>query len=428
MPSPRALICLTGSELTRGETRDLNGSFLATGLTQLGVEVEEIRLVPDDRTLIAQTLKHGIDHYEITLVSGGLGPTADDLTIEILAEVTQRSIHQDPIARDHMLSFALKRWKSESDIPENYFLQAEVLDGSKVFQNPVGLAPACLIDTPKGFLVTLPGVPRELHAIFNQSIVQEVGSRFKLVPPRIYRAKIFNVPESLAEARIQNLGITQEDIEYGISAKPGELTIKLVARKIEAHEKIDQLAHDLKTEFGEDFLGLPEGLLNAAGERIESSIIHIVHELLLTHKLKVSTAESCTGGGLAKKFTDLAGSSNYFIGSVIAYQNEIKAKHLGVSTTDLEQLGAVSEPVCQQMAAGAQQRFETDYAIGITGIAGPGGGSEEKPVGLVYIGLAKPNQTVDVKRFIFNGDRERVRSQTIFKSLDMLRRAILASS
>lgn len=424
---PRALIILTGSELTRGETRDLNGSFLATGLHRLGIEVEEIRLVPDDAELLERALSGGLERFDLTLVSGGLGPTADDLTIEVLARVTGRQVVQDPTARARMREIALARLGDESRIPDNFYRQAEVIEDSLVLANPVGLAPGCLVEGAGGILITLPGVPRELRGMFEETVVPELARRFEITPPRVYRAKIFNVPESVAETRIQALGIDEPGVEYGISARPGELTVRLIARARADHSRIDGLALRLEEEFGEDFIALPEGLVDATGERIEVSAVHVVHRLLLARRITVATAESCTGGGIGRKLTELAGSSSYFQGSIVAYQDELKQQLLAVSEADLREHGAVSEPVCAAMARGAREALGADLALSTTGIAGPGGGSREKPVGLVFTGLAGPGGLLRVVRREFPGTRSEVRRRTEDAALDLLRRVLQES-
>ena len=433
MPRPTAIVCITGSELTRGETRDANGPHLGSHLTSIGVAVKEVLLLPDDPTKLAHAFHRCIEEAEIVLISGGLGPTADDLTVGVLAETLGRKVIQDPEARERMRRRVLKRWKTEDAIPGNFFKQAEVVEGSRVLLNPVGLAPGCLVETERGFVVTMPGVPRELRAMFLDSVVPAILDRFELAAPRVFRAKLLYLPESTAESRIQDLGIDFSRVEYGISARPGELLLKFIAHHEVDHPYVDEVAARLAEEFGADLVVLPEGLLDESGARADSEFVGVVHDLLVESEATVATVESCTGGLVAALLTDRPGSSAFFLGSIVAYQNKVKRSLLEVDPATLQKHGAVSESVCETMAREACQRFDADYGIGITGIAGPGGGSDEKPVGLVYIGLASRSVTgteapviaVKVERNIFRGNREMVRRQTAIRALDLLRRHLI---
>ena len=422
---PCAIICLTGSELTRGETRDANGSFLATELTMLGVHVKEILLLPDNRQQLEEAFGELTEKADILIISGGLGPTADDLTISALAAALGRGVTIDPAARESMRCKALKRVATEADIPDNFYKQGEVVEGAAVLQNPTGLAPASLVETRRGLAVTLPGVPYELRAIFHEHLAGELARRLSLSPPRILRAKLMDQPESWAETRIQELGIDTTRIEYGISARPGELLLKFISHDEDGHALLDGVRQVLTTEFGEDLFFLPEGLKDPAGESLDISLAHKVHELLLSGQASVATAESCTGGLIAKRLTDQAGSSQYFLGSLVAYQNDIKISMLDVEAAVLESKGAVSREVCEAMARSARDRFSATYGISVTGIAGPGGGSDQKPVGLVYIGLAGPGEEACyVEKKLFSGGRDLVRAQAATRALDLLRRSL----
>lgn len=425
---PQAIVCLTGSELTRGETHDRNGPFLGTELTLAGAEVREIRLVPDDPAEMARVFQDAVDHADVVLVSGGLGPTADDHTVSVAARLLQRGVRRDPEALSRMRERALRRMGREDRIPENYYKQAEVVDGARVLLNPVGLAPGSLIETPRGFLALLPGVPQELRAMFRELVLPEIRSRFGLAAPRLVRAKILGHGESWAEARIQKLGIDFSRVEYGISAKPGELLVKFLARDPEGFAYLEEVRALLEKEFGEDLLPLPEGVVTESGEGAGGEHSRIVHELLLRAQCTLATAESCTGGLLAKRLTDHPGSSAYFLGSVVAYDNAVKRDVLAVDPEILEKKGAVSAEVCRAMALGARRLFRSDYALAVTGIAGPGGGSPEKPVGLVYIGLAGPGAGGEpeliAERQHFWGSRQNVRLLAAVRALDWVRRVL----
>ena len=427
--TPSAIICLTGSELTRGETRDLNGSYLATALTEIGVLVTEIRILPDDHGALEAAFRELSARADLVLVSGGLGPTADDLTAGALASAHGRSVVRDEPSAERMRRIVLQRGKHEHDIPANFYKQAEVVEGSIVVPNPEGLAPGSLVETDRGFIVSMPGVPRELRAMFERHIVAHIRERCKLTPPRILRMKLLGRPESWAEARIQSLGIDLERVEYGISARPGELTLKFVARDPDDHDLLDDARAKVSAEFGEDAAMMSAESSTAGETGADIAFTRIVHELLLRKERTVATAESCTGGLIAKRLTDCAGSSAYLLGGVVAYGNEVKAKQLGVDRRDLDTHGAVSEPVAEQMARGARRIFAADYGLGVTGIAGPGGG-EGKPIGLVWIALACPpgdgetESRMITDRKVFQGGRDLVRTQTALRALDLLRREL----
>lgn len=425
---PTAILCVTGSELTRGETHDLNGPFLGTNLTALGVHVQEIRVIPDDDDLLAQTFSEAMKRVDITIVSGGLGPTADDCTVRVLAETVGSQVVRDPTAEARMLERARNR-RPGMPVPKNYVKQAEVVEGSKVLLNPVGLAPGCLLETERGFIVVLPGVPFEMREMYRQLVEPEISERFRLSPPRIFRAKILGHGESWVEERIQALGFDFSRFEYGISARPGEIMIKCIAHAGKDHSYVDEVVSKLETEFGNDLLVLEEGLFDAQGKPREVSHARLVHELLLESGKTLATSESCTGGLVAKLITDNPGSSSYFLGSIVAYSNTIKENLLNVDAETLSSQGAVSEDVCRQLALGAKKKFGADYGVGITGIAGPDGGSDEKPVGLVYVGVAYPDdaeEAVRVERHLFWGQRTNVRTLSAVRTLDLIRRDLEA--
>ncbi len=426
--NPIARICLTGSELTRGETRDANGPFLATALTSLGLDVAELRLVPDDPEELARAFRECMATADVTLVSGGLGPTSDDHTVRVLASVLGRAAVEDPEARRRMRERVIKRVPSEEWIPDNFYKQAEVVEGCTVLLNPIGLAPGSLVPTERGFVVVMPGVPRELRAMFHELVVPRILQRFELAAPRVFRAKVLGIGESWAEARIHGLDIDLEGLEYGISARPGELLVKLIARRPEQHAEIDRARELLQREFGHAFVLLPEGLAETGGGVRETDHSLLVHELLLESGRTIATAESCTGGMIARSLTDHPGSSRYFIGSVVAYHDDVKVSSLGVPREMIDRHGAVSEEVCRAMALGALERFASDLALAVTGIAGPGGATEEKPVGLVFVGLASRatdgEPEVRVTRSKFWGDRPVVRHQATVSALEMVRQLL----
>ena len=424
---PKASIVATGTELTRGETHDRNGPWLATHLTTLGIDVDRVVLAPDRPEVLRAAIRSAVQDSDLVILSGGLGPTADDHTTRLVAEVLRRDVVRDPEAERRMRKRVLRRVKDEAAIPQNFFKQAEVVEGSEVLLNPVGLAPGMWIEAEedRAAIVVLPGVPRELEALYEGLVAPRLLERFALQAPRIFRAKIFGHGESWVEERVQNLGIRFEHLEYGISAKPGELLLKFVAHDAEAGAHIETVAERLQGEFGDDLMILPEGFESGDANR-DSDHGRRVHELLLRHTFTVATAESCTGGMIGKALTEHAGSSAYFRGAVVAYHNDVKQRLLGVPEELLDTVGAVSSEVCAAMARGARDVLQSDFAVATTGIAGPDGGSDEKPVGLVYIGLAGPTDDgeANVERHVFLGDRAQVRRRTEIAALELLRRSV----
>ncbi|HZN58825.1 MAG TPA: nicotinamide-nucleotide amidohydrolase family protein [Planctomycetota bacterium] len=424
---PNAILCMTGSELTRGETRDSNGPYLAMHLSEMGVPVDEIRLVPDDPRILEHMTRTAIEAADVVILSGGLGPTADDHTVSVLAAVFGQAVVRDGEAATRMLRRAAARGWKEADLPKNYLKQAEVLAGAKVLLNPVGLAPGMILDTARGIVVVLPGVPRELEAMFQELVAPAIRQRFHLEKPRIFRAKVLGQGESWVEARIQKLGVDFRRVEYGISAKPGEILVKFVAHRPEDHAYLDEVSRRLVEEFRDEICVLPEGLTDASGTAHAIEHSRIVHDLLVGSGLRLATAESCTGGAIAKCLTDHPGSSAYLAGAIVAYSNDVKQSMLLVPAEMLERHGAVSAEVCEAMAVGAIERLGVDIALAVTGIAGPDGGTAEKPVGLVYLalaarGVAESRPAVQVERQRFVGQRDMVRRAATIRALEILRR------
>ena len=429
--STKAILLITGTELCRGETHDLNGPYLGRELTELGIRGERILLLPDTPAVQVAAFRDAIEQADLIIASGGLGPTADDNMVSVVATVFDRGIHQDPEAKRRMREKALRRFKTDDQIPANFYKQAEVVDGCEVLLNPVGLAPGMKLETARGLFFVVPGVPRELRALYHEELLPRLQDRFVPVAPRIYRAKIMGVPESVAEARIQSLEFDPDKLEYGIAAKPGELLVKFIAASPDDFSLIDAVKEKLMEEFRHELIALPEGLLTSDRQAVGTTHSSVVHAALLQSGLTVASAESCTSGLVAAELTEHAGSSSYYLGGVVAYANEAKERFLGVNPETLVKHGAVSPEVCEAMARGALERYPADLAVSTTGIAGPGGGTEEKPVGLVYVGLAVRDgqgrePKVTVERCQLSGDRDLVRRQSTVKVLELLRREIEA--
>lgn len=434
---PNAILLITGSELCRGETQDTNGPFLGRELTAAGVRVLGIRLVPDEPAALRREVSAAVHEADLVVTSGGLGPTADDRTVREAATALGREVVRSEEAAEMMRARMRQRLGDSHRLPENFFKQAEVITGADVLLNPVGLAPGSLVETNRGLLAVLPGVPRELRAMFSERLLPRLCEHFDLARPRIFRAKLLGVRESWAEERIQSLGLDFDRLEYGITAKPGELTIKLVVDDPEHFHLVDEASDRLAAEFGGDFVPLLEGLVEDSGgasgrQLVPATLSGVTHSALLAAGRTVVTAESCTGGGVAAELTAHSGSSDYLLGAIVAYANDVKRRALGVTAEMLDEHGAVSEPVCEAMCRGALAALGADLAVATTGIAGPGGGTAEKPVGLVFVGLGAragdDPARVTVERHEFRGGREVVRSQAVARALDLLRREVTGRS
>ena len=348
---------------------------------------------------------------------GGLGPTEDDLTRECVAEALDLELRRDPqIIADLYKRFAARLMK----MPANNERQAEVISGAEILPNPNGTAPGQFLRIQSAgeqkFVILLPGPPNELKAMFDQECVERLRA---LVPPQHIASRVLKVamiPESQCDARVAPIYTRHSQVETTILAGAGEVQLHLRARagsRDQAEERIAMLAEELEDE-------LAELVFSRGGESLEQ----IVGYFLQLHSATVAVAESCTGGLLAQRITKISGSSRYFLGGAVVYSNEMKTQFAGVAAEMIAKHGAVSEQVARALAEGIRKRCGATYGLGVTGIAGPAGGSEQKPVGLVFHALADGKKTEVVERK-FPGDRERIRWFASQQALDMLRRKLM---
>jgi nicotinamide-nucleotide amidase len=406
-------ILATGSELLDGRVLDTNSNFVAKELAQLGLKLKRILVVDDDMPELLDGLRSLSAVSELVITSGGLGPTSDDLTRDLIARFFKVGLTEFPEARSHLENFYRARGRALD--PSN-LKQAILPVGSTMIHNERGTAPGFLMTGPGGgthqvTTCSLSGVPREFTNMFIQSVLPLIKSRAgatTVIKRSSFRT--FGLPESIVGRRIEECAL------------PSTISVSYRAAFPEVHVV-------LKAPEGIDLEG-PSQQVRAAlnrgaiyAERPDQTLIETVHTALRASSATVATAESCTGGLMAYQLTELPGSSDVFMGSVVAYDNRIKHGVLHVSQDTLSQHGAVSAAAVREMAQSVRSLMGTTYGVAISGIAGPGGGSTEKPVGTVYVGLSGPKRSFEVG-FTFVSDRKMVRTYAAHAALDLLRREL----
>ena len=407
-----AEIIAVGSELLTPLYQDTNSLFLTERLNSLGIEVRFKTVVGDRADDLATALREALSRSPLIILTGGLGPTEDDLTRGVVSGVLRRPLREVPEIR-RQIQERLARFGRP--MAENNLRQAMVPEGAVWLENNNGTAPGIWIEHDHNIVVLLPGPPGELEAMFDAACVPRLAqaSMEQRIKTRVY--KVVGLPESEVDKRAAAIYQAYENPTTTILAKPGAIEIHLRARAA-----TDQEAEARLAELGDQIeLALGEYIFSTHGESLEE----VVGMYLVMRQKTVAVAESCSGGLLAERLTRNSGSSNFFLGGAICYSNALKTSLAGVPTTLIEEHGAVSQPVAQAMAEGIRARTGASLGVGITGIAGPTGGSPEKPVGLVFIGLADERGT-QVREFRFPGNRERVRLWATQMALEMIRRRI----
>jgi nicotinamide-nucleotide amidase len=412
-----AEIIAVGSELLTPHRQDTNSLYLTEQLNDLGVEVRFKCIVGDDREGLTAAAKLAMRRSDIIIVSGGLGPTEDDLTREAVADALGLELRRDPeIAAKLEERFAKRGMKMSA----NNAKQADVLTSAAALPNSLGTAPGQWIggkyDGQERLLMLVPGPPYEMKAMFEAECIPRLRARVPVQHIATRTFKMAMMPESQVDARVAPIYKTYTDVETTILAGAGEIQLHLRCRKDsqpEAEARVEELSEKIEDE-------LADSIFSRKGETIEQ----IVSYLLQMRSMTLAVAESCTGGLLAERITSIGGSSRYFLGGAVVYSNELKTQFANVPKALIDQHGAVSREVASAMAEGIRKRCVSSYGVGITGVAGPGGGSEQKPVGLVYIALAGEEGTQVVERN-FPGDRKRIRQFATQQALEMIRRALL---
>lgn len=407
-------IISVGTEILLGNIVNTNAAYLAEKCAALGLSCYYQDVVGDNEERLISVIKQALSRADILLLSGGLGPTQDDLTKEAAAKVLGRALYMHEPSKAMISSFFEKRGV---EITENNWKQAMMPEGSIVIENPNGTAPGVIIEDSGKHVILMPGPPNELIPMFENAIMPYLN---ELEPGIIYSqtVKVCGVGESKAESMVEDLINEQDNPTIATYAKTGEVHLRVTARadnEKEAKKLIKPIVKELKGRFGNHIYTTQE----------EVTLEKAVVELLLANHLTVSTVESCTGGLLAARLINVPGVSEVFKTGYITYSNKSKRKILGIKKSLLEKYGAVSPEVAKEMAKGAALFAKADVAVGITGIAGPDGGSEEKPVGLVYIACSVCGR-MDVKECRFSGSRMKVRESSVSAALSMMRESILA--
>jgi len=402
-------ILTIGSELLTPYFQETNSQYLTQRLNDLGMDVSFKSVVGDDRENLLRAINDALSRAQLIIATGGLGPTKDDRTREAFAEALHRKLlfHKD------ILKKIEERFKRRGlSMPTVNRKQAYIIEGAEALENKNGTAPGMWLEKEQQIIGLLPGPPHELKPMFEQSVWPRLQKLSRL---HVFRKviKTASLTESQTETFISKLYPETSSLQISTLAYPGQIEIHLIARSEKSLTQAKNQVSRLEKKILER---LKDHVFSSTGEELEE----VVGRLLRSQHKTLAVAESCTGGLLGDRITDVPGSSDYFLQGIVAYSNQAKINALGVKPSILQQQGAVSPEAAQAMARGIREKAQSDYGLGITGIAGPSGGSPQKPVGLVYIALAW-EKGIEVKKNRFLGNREKIKFQASQKALDILR-------
>jgi nicotinamide-nucleotide amidase len=402
-------IIAVGSEMLTPDRVDTNSLFLTEELNKLGIEVVRKTIVGDNRDLLAEAFRDALNRVPLIIASGGLGPTEDDLTRETVAELLGRKL----ILNDAILRYIEGRFRQLGrEMPAVNVRQAMVPEGAEVLENPRGSAPGLWLEDAGRIVALLPGPPRELKPMYLEQIQPRLARRSTGIRMFHRELRVAGMGESAVEQRIKAIYTRYSDVNTTILATPGEIQIHLrmwTDDALSAQIALDEIVQGFE-------LALTDRIYSQDG----SSMEEVVARLLTINNATISAAESCTGGLLAQRLTSIAGSSSYFLGGVVCYSNELKTAWADVPPEVIQSKGAVSSEVAMTLADGIRRRVGSTLGVGITGIAGPSGGSEEKPVGTVHIALSHAGGMKE-RGVRFPGDRVAIRWHASQLALDMVR-------
>lgn len=417
----KAEVLTIGDELLRGEILDTNTPFLSQRLLSLDIETRWHVTCADDRDEMTETFRRAAARSDVVLVSGGLGPTRDDLTMEVLAATFGRKLVLHQASLDALRAFFARFGREMAAINEK---QAWFPDGAEVLDNPIGTAPGAMLEVARAagqgstFFFCMPGVPSELHKMMDEQVLPRIASRLRVTSwVRATLLRTFGLGESNLDEMLRDIGLP-EGVELGFRTQFPDNHVRPVARgasAAEAQAKLERSCELIRARLG--LLVYAEG---------EETLEAVTGRILTEHRATLAVAESCTGGMIGELLTAIPGSSAYFKGGVVAYWNDAKAALLDVPESILAEHGAVSEQTARAMAEGVRARFGTTLAVATTGIAGPTGGSADRPVGLVYVALATGTGS-DVRELHLAFDRERNRRLTAQIAIDWVRRHLLGA-
>ena len=405
----KATIITIGDEILIGQILDTNSRYISRALNAHGIVVAERTSIGDNRSQIVDTLDRALSQSEVVIITGGLGPTKDDITKHTLCDYFGSKLRYDEVEAEHIRTMLAARNIAFNDLNRG---QAMVPECCTVLHNAHGTAPGMWFEQNGRVVISLPGVPFEMQHLIDEEVMPRLKSHFEL-REIVHRTMItFGIAESILAERIAKWeDVLPDHIHLAYLPAPNVVRLRLSAYEVEGKEvrhEIDNLFEELRTIIPDNIAGFEE-----------ASVEELVHNILIERGLTLATAESCTGGAIASKFTAQAGASAYFLCGVVSYSNESKSNVLGVLMSDIAQFGAVSEQVAVAMAKGAKAISGADFAVSTTGVAGPTGGSKEKPVGTVWIGIATPDKCYAVLKNC-GTDRSQIISRATAYAIAML--------
>jgi nicotinamide-nucleotide amidase len=404
----KASIVSIGNELLSGQTVDTNAAYLSSELLSIGITVVSSYTIGDDIDAIVRAFNLASD-ADVVIATGGLGPTDDDLTRQAFAKFLGAELQLQNELLNRIQKFFTKRHLQMS---ERNKIQAYIPAGAKALANPLGTAPGIMAEAKGKLLAALPGVPSEMKRMFAESVLPELQRFAGMQAVVVRKLKCFGAGESTIAEMLGHVSQRGRNPLINFTVEYGIITLHIVAAAEDKKKAFEMAEKDEKL--------LRDKLVELVYGTEEQTLAEVVGEKLARGKMTIAVAESCTGGTLAKLLTDIPGASGYFTHGWVTYSNTAKTGELGVPADLIEKYGAVSEQVAQAMAQGARTKARTDFSIGITGIAGPAGGTEQKPAGLVYISVDS-HYDCDTKRCLFSGDRRFIRIRAAQTALNMLR-------
>ncbi|NLM60229.1 MAG: competence/damage-inducible protein A [Clostridium sp.] len=410
----KAEILAVGTELLMGQITNTNAQYISQKLNSIGIDVYYHSVVGDNSGRLKESLLNALNRCDLVIIAGGLGPTQDDLTKETVADVLEKKLvlHEESLERIKLFFDRMKR-----EMTDNNIKQAYLPEGCTVIENNNGTAPGCIVEKDAKIVVMLPGPPKEMKPMLDDTVIPylEQKSGYKTVSKYL---RVFGIGESQLEDRIMDLVDAQKEVTIATYAKEGQVTVRLTTKcktYEEAIFKIKPVEEEIAGRLGDN-------LYSTEDEELE----YVASKLLIEHGITISLAESCTGGMIASRLTDVPGISKVFNRGIVSYSNEAKMENLSVSPETLEKYGAVSRQTAIEMAEGVRKTAKTDLGISVTGIAGPDGGTDQKPVGLVYVALADKSGC-DCRELRLTGNRDRIRNMTTLYVFDMIRRYVLGA-
>lgn len=413
-----AEIITIGDEILIGQTVDTNSAWMGKQLNSIGIKVIKISSIQDEKEAIISKLESVEQETQLVLITGGLGPTKDDITKNVLANYFGGELVRNEVVLERVESYFIAR---NREILESNRQQADLPSTASILLNDYGTASGMWFEKDEKIFVSMPGVPYEMKHLMSERVIPKIKAQFEL--PAIYHKTIMTegIGESFLVEMVKDWedSLVHEDIKIAYLPSPGTVRVRLTAEGEDIaflKEKVDKKAEQLKKLVPQYIFGEDDVLIQES-----------IGDLLRKHQKTIATAESCTGGYIAHMLTSVSGSSDYFLGSVISYANEVKENVLGVKTSSLEKVGAVSQEVVEQMATNVRSKMQSDFALATSGVAGPSGGSEEKPVGTVWIAIAD-SSGVKSKKFLFEKNRERNIRRASLAAISMLRRKLLELS